>query len=313
MCGIYKITNMYNGKIYIGQSIDIKARWRNHRNSTSDYALYRAFRKYGIDNFKFEVIEECNVDQLNERECYWINYYDSYFNGYNETLGGNNGGGNLSKESVKRIIDLLLAGENTNVEIGEMVGVSDNMVSAINVGRSWRQPDLTYPLRPHRVIKKIEDGKEVIKKVMDSTTHYCARCGVQITHTATHCEPCARLLSRKTERPSAENLAQLLKENNGNFSKVGRMFGVTGNAIVRWCKGYGLPWHSSDYKVTKPKGVKSMPIPVEQWTIDGRLVATFSSLTEAEQKTGITHIREASDENNTSRKTAGGYIWKRSN
>ena len=45
-------------------------------------------REYGLENFSFDVIEECLEDELNEREIYWIKYYDTYYNGYNRTLGG---------------------------------------------------------------------------------------------------------------------------------------------------------------------------------------------------------------------------------
>lgn len=94
MIGIYKITNLINGKIYIGQSVDIKKRWRQHKRNSQikgreyDKYLYRAFRKYGLENFSFEVIEECNEDLLDEKEQYYISYYDSYNNGYNMTQGG---------------------------------------------------------------------------------------------------------------------------------------------------------------------------------------------------------------------------------
>ena len=66
MIGIYKITNKINGKCYIGQSINIKQRWKGHRKDAFwlngpdyQYPLYKAIRKYGIENFSFEVIEEC--------------------------------------------------------------------------------------------------------------------------------------------------------------------------------------------------------------------------------------------------------------
>lgn len=93
-CGIYKITNQINGKVYIGKAGNIERRWYEHRsdakNPNKTYHLYQAMRKYGLDNFIFEIIEECPPDNdiLSEREKYWINYYDSYNNGYNETLGG---------------------------------------------------------------------------------------------------------------------------------------------------------------------------------------------------------------------------------
>ena len=88
---IYKITNTINNKCYIGQSINITARWQAHKNAVNSktlyhYPLYRAFRKYGLENFTFTVIEECPVSQLNEKEIFWIQYYNSFLDknkGYN--------------------------------------------------------------------------------------------------------------------------------------------------------------------------------------------------------------------------------------
>lgn len=92
MIGIYKITNQLNGKVYIGQSINIEQRWKQHKAETRRTApLYLAFDKYGIDNFDFSVIEECPIEELDDREIYWISYYDSYNKGYNATLGGHRG------------------------------------------------------------------------------------------------------------------------------------------------------------------------------------------------------------------------------
>lgn len=95
MQGIYKITNMISGHAYIGQSVDIERRFANHANAAKsakqeyDYALYRAIRKYGIENFSFDVLEEVPLSEnLDSREIYWIAYYDTFNNGYNETLGG---------------------------------------------------------------------------------------------------------------------------------------------------------------------------------------------------------------------------------
>ena len=98
MIGIYKITNTIDNKCYIGQSVDIKARWRSHKyeaqTGESQLPLYAALREYGIDAFKFEVLEKCSLKQeiLDEREHYWIEYYNSYNNGYNSTLGGQSEG-----------------------------------------------------------------------------------------------------------------------------------------------------------------------------------------------------------------------------
>lgn len=97
-CGIYKITNKINNKAYIGCSKNIEHRWLCHKsesilgyNPQYNYTIHKAFRKYGIDNFNFEIIEETSEDKLFDREKYWIEYFNTYYNGYNETLGGDSG------------------------------------------------------------------------------------------------------------------------------------------------------------------------------------------------------------------------------
>ena len=98
--GIYKITNTINNKCYIGKSSNIEERWKYHKKRYNDIKeynkpLYRAFRKYGINNFLFEIIELINNDYKklsDEREKYWIKYYNSYGStGYNGTEGGDGG------------------------------------------------------------------------------------------------------------------------------------------------------------------------------------------------------------------------------
>lgn len=97
MIGIYKITCNETGKCYIGQSINIENRWKQHLyesfNRQDDTKFHNAIRKYGKENFELEVLEECELNQeiLDERERYWIEYYDSYEKGYNSTRGGQQG------------------------------------------------------------------------------------------------------------------------------------------------------------------------------------------------------------------------------
>lgn len=96
MIGIYKITNLLTGKSYIGQSVNIATRWSQHKSTSRSIEtldgneLHKDILELGIDNFSFEVIEETTVDKLDEREIYWISYYDTFYNGYNHTLGGHN-------------------------------------------------------------------------------------------------------------------------------------------------------------------------------------------------------------------------------
>ena len=91
---IYKITNDVNNKVYIGQTVKtIKKRWQQHQcNSKKEYfsqiVLYKAMNKYGLEHFHIEEIENVENNMLDEREKYWIKYYNSYNNGYNSTIGG---------------------------------------------------------------------------------------------------------------------------------------------------------------------------------------------------------------------------------
>jgi group I intron endonuclease len=93
--GIYQITNLINGKIYIGQSIDIHKRWNEHRRLSkriqqSHIPLNRAIERDGIENFRFDVLEVCEISKLDEKEIYWIEEKKSLApNGYNLTEGGN--------------------------------------------------------------------------------------------------------------------------------------------------------------------------------------------------------------------------------
>ena len=102
-CGIYKIINLINNKQYIGQSIDIETRWQQHKTSNKNYILYQAFKKYGLENFSFEIIEECSREKLNETEQYWIKYYNTLTpNGYNMTFGGDSCGHEQLEKSVQQ-------------------------------------------------------------------------------------------------------------------------------------------------------------------------------------------------------------------
>jgi group I intron endonuclease len=89
---IYCITNISNGKQYIGQTKhELNKRWKEHLYESKKYntrPLYRALNKYGTDSFKIRILEECPIEKLNERETYWVNKLDTYHNGYNATSGG---------------------------------------------------------------------------------------------------------------------------------------------------------------------------------------------------------------------------------
>ena len=95
MIGIYKITNLINNKIYIGKSVDIFRRFAQHKSPyeherNANFPLYQAFKKYGIKNFDFQILEECDEKDLDKKETEYIQQFHSlvHENGYNIRSGG---------------------------------------------------------------------------------------------------------------------------------------------------------------------------------------------------------------------------------
>lgn len=121
---IYKATSATTGKVYIGQSSQTLQERINQHNSHAfghqyNYHFHSAIRKYGADDFTYEIIEDDikTIEELNEREKYWIAQYNSYYNGYNSTLGGD---GRQTRDD-ELIIKLFNEGKSTE-EICEITG-----------------------------------------------------------------------------------------------------------------------------------------------------------------------------------------------
>lgn len=240
MTGIYKITNKANGKIYIGQSKDIHYRWHRHRLAAfnSNYPqynclLYKAIRKYGLDSFLFEVIEECEESELNSREQYYI----SYFNCANPQFGYNmitaieySENSPLNEAAVEEIRQLLATTEIPQVEIANEFNTSQMTVSSINLGHAWPSEFYTYPIRSKK------------------KHHYCCDCGTEIYPGSTRCNACrGRHTANNHELPiGRDELKQLIRTTP--FTKIGIQFGVSDNAIRKWCDKYKLPRKAGDIK-----------------------------------------------------------------
>lgn len=138
---IYKVTNKINGKIYIGQTIQsVKDRWHRHcgKSGISKAELNthfkRAILKYGKENFTIETIEVCDSTKLNDREKFYISYYNSYINGYNYTIVGQGDTKpfKTSEESETQIISLYNYGFSLR-EIGREFNLDKTTVKGILV------------------------------------------------------------------------------------------------------------------------------------------------------------------------------------
>ena len=208
MIGIYKITNKCNGMSYIGQSNDIKRRWREHCNKMNikNTLLYQAMREYGKENFSFEVIEECALVELNDKEKYYINKYNTMSpKGYNMSTIENiqhKINQDIANEIIYDLKNTVLTGE----EIAKKYNVSHCLISQINNGKMWKQKNHSYPIR-----KKEEKKKE----------------------------------ERKWKCPfTREELKQKIRQ--FSFSEIGRNCNVSDNAVRKWCDKYGLPRRKKD-------------------------------------------------------------------
>ena len=111
--GIYKITSPSN-KVYIGLSRKIEERWKGYsvkkKTAPQQPKLYYSFKKYGIENHKFEILEECKFEELSEKEIYYIKKYNSIEEGLNVSRGGYyfwevNIGKKHKKETIEKMKD----------------------------------------------------------------------------------------------------------------------------------------------------------------------------------------------------------------
>ena len=166
MVGIYMYENKLNHKKYIGQSVNIERRRQEHLKWPSPYSRFdNELKVIGEEGFVFSILEECDFSQLDERERYWIDYYDTKNNGYNLTYGGQNYRGDanpaarLTEDDVKQIIILLEEHSLNNKQIAQMFGVCSNTIDFINRCKTWthlhsyknniRQENLNMLCAPH--------------------------------------------------------------------------------------------------------------------------------------------------------------------
>lgn len=160
---IYIIKNSINNKVYIGQSKNAAERWLSYiYNATYEakidkdvQVIHKAMIKYGIDKFHYEILEY-QIQNYDEREKYWIEFYNSQVpNGYNVSPGGNGSGvgiknvSSVFKDETKLLecISDISSSKKTFTNIAKKFGCSQEVISAINSGNRYRKDSLIYPLR----------------------------------------------------------------------------------------------------------------------------------------------------------------------
>lgn len=174
---IYIITNDINNKVYIGQTIQtLKKRFNGHccyskTDRSINMYIKRAIHKYGKQHFEIQLLEECPIEQLNDREIYWINYYDSYNNGYNLTLGGQDSNYfNINKLEntidIKKFKQYIIEFKPLAIEVAQHFNISK--CSVYNLIKRLDDPSLvlnSYNPRKGKTVDDI-DKNELIKLYM---------------------------------------------------------------------------------------------------------------------------------------------------
>ena len=197
MKGIYKFENKINGKIYIGQSINIEKRYKEHfyahtnpNDKGYNTKFYRALRKYGFENFTFEIIEK-DIEDLNSREEYWVQYYNSYKAGYNSNLGGdkvtenneNHPNAKLKNLQILEIKQYLLETRISQYELAKRYGLTQSEISQINTGHKWGNLGYyEYPIRKDEKAKGQDSPRAVLNNdlVLEIRKRYVNESGKQI-------------------------------------------------------------------------------------------------------------------------------------
>lgn len=293
-CGIYKITNLINGKVYIGQSCQIQKRWSIHKwnakNNENQAHLYLAMRKYGIENFSFEVIEYCSRDSLNDREIYWIQYYNSTNSkkGYNILYGGKCGGPRydynkiylswLDGKTCKEIEQEFNCGDNVITSALRMYGISEQEVRSRSI--TYKRQIVLKDIKTNLSLKvfegaksaarffelpeskadnilnalcngyrfygfKWEDLNENNKPLKEYNKEEILAYKAKSQYTYTEEEKLKiSLLNRTIERPSRDELKKLIRTKP--FTQIAEIYGVSDNAIRKWCDFEKLPRKKKD-------------------------------------------------------------------
>lgn len=316
---IYIIRNTINDKVYIGQTTQtIGIRFTNHKMASrtgEDTKFYRAMRKHGEENFYPELLERVEAEDLNDRERYWIKYYDSYYNGYNSTLGGDqpyrinydkvvelwNSGMGITEiartmghdgDAISRILKNM--GGITNEEIHKRMKKNMRSITDEQVLEQWNKG-----LTPHQIHQQIGSTPEIIKEIL--------------------------LENGITEQEWK------IRANNNNR-------GTDPQQVLKlWKQGLCLsdiyrtihPNHTSMHTKTIKKQLKEMGItdeelenrryantnrnakPVVQLTLDGEYVATYPSGRQAEIQSKVAKASaiNACCNHKPKYETAGGYKW----
>lgn len=165
--------------VYVGQTVNLKHRHYKHIQydpfhmdiKEYEYPLSRGIRKYGEEEYELIILEK-NVPQekLDEREKYWIKYYDTYYHGYNQTIGGKNPVKPIfNEEKIDIVIEMLKDESYSYKDIIEKTGISMTHIYNINSGQRRKREGIEYPIRKSNTkgTKGLKFSQEENKNIQD--------------------------------------------------------------------------------------------------------------------------------------------------
>lgn len=219
------------GNWYIGQTVNPEERFKTHIrlaiNKKDNNRFHNALRKYGLENWVYCVLEEnVLIDNLNQREIWWIEFYDSFYNGYNMTVGGQ-GCIKMSEESKKKISEAL-KGKTSLMKGKKHTEESKRKMSESHKGHSgyWtnkhlseeHRRNLSESLKGHIAWNKgIPMTKETKKKISESCKGKISpRKGMRYTFTE---EEKNKKYESRRGKPSPNRKQVSKYDINGNFIK----------------------------------------------------------------------------------------------
>lgn len=339
---VYKHTNKLNKKCYVGiTSMKVEDRWRNNgkayirKNKNGKYSHLKfalAIQKYGWDNFTHEIIEEgfFTKEEIERCEIYWIEYYDSFNNGYNTTKGGNISlwsktdiGKETVSESVKKLwedeqyrrknITPVKCVENNYIfqsakEIADLLHVNSCNIRACCNGKQ------KYAYGYHWEFSNWNDYDIFYKQNKNYLNDFL----LEHTKIKNNEEPI------KLEKSSNKKLKPILCIDKGIAYQgqviASEITGIDRTGIGLCClnkqdKCGGYKWkfiEEDEYLKYKETGMSDIPIPINKnnrnipvLCVETNIV--YNNMAEAYKQTGIKHISECCK---GLLKTAGGYHWK---
>lgn len=381
ICGVYKITNILNKKVYIGSSNNIDYRWYQHKNLLKNnkhhsIKLQNSYNLHGEECFKYEIVEICDKDILLEREQYWIDYYKSYDSEYGYNILNYSTGGskfktwediNDNKTAISASVmkDLLWYLQNTSepiIKIANILGISNSVVYQIYKKETYTEitKDIVFVERKIRgptslteetvlnIAKRIIDGVHPsdISKEFGVSKNIIG--DIRRKKTWKDVTSCIDFSNVKIHKAKTDNRAKTHKgkaivqyDFYGNVIReyesikdAERVTGINKNQITKVVKGKkvqsgGYIWRykgdafnlfNLEERLTEKvinKAVESRKLginidcrqKVAQYDIDGVLIDSFESISEAERITGIPSTVICAVANGRKIQSSG-YVWR---